>query len=88
MDRGRKAGANAEEGRFTDKKISLRKGDLPPLQQGLSAVQCGFARHTSPLKATINHYSVDAVWTLSVLTPPRNGFSVIASCKYSGAKCA
>ncbi len=27
MSGGRKAGANAEEGRFTDKKISLRKGD-------------------------------------------------------------
>lgn len=60
------------------KKISLRKGDLTPLQQGLSTVQCGFARHTRPLKATIKHYIVDTVWTLAT-TPPRSGFSVIAS---------
>ncbi|VDZ89830.1 Uncharacterised protein [Lelliottia amnigena] len=45
-------------------KISLRKGVYTPLQQGLSAVQCGFARHTRPLKTTINHSSVDTVWTL------------------------
>lgn len=45
-------------------KISLRKGVFIPLHQGLSAVQCGFARHARPLKATTNHPSVDIVWTL------------------------
>ncbi|EAU0218245.1 hypothetical protein FRN05_05695 [Salmonella enterica subsp. enterica] len=69
-------------------KISLRKGDCSPLQQGLSAVQCGFARHTRPLKAIISYPTVDTVWTFWASVPPRNGLSETASCKYSGAKCA
>ncbi|ARR34646.1 TPA: hypothetical protein GE363_07050 [Escherichia coli] len=46
------------------KKISPCKGVYIPLQQGLSAVQCGFARHARPLKAIINYPTVDTVWTL------------------------
>ncbi|EBW9332039.1 hypothetical protein B1Q90_19770 [Salmonella enterica subsp. enterica serovar Arechavaleta] len=48
-------------------KISLRKGDLPPLRGGLPAVECGFAPHTRPLKATNYHSSVVTVWTLPSL---------------------
>ncbi|EBL5973724.1 hypothetical protein ZS64_10585 [Salmonella enterica subsp. enterica serovar Montevideo] len=69
-------------------KISLRKGVYIPLQQGLSAVQCGFARHARPLKATINYSGVDIVWTLVTSVPPLSGLSETASCKYSGEKCA
>ncbi|EDW2791994.1 hypothetical protein GSO30_000991 [Salmonella enterica] len=69
-------------------KISLRKGVFIPLQQGLSAVQCGFARHTRPLKAITNYSTVDTVWTLWASALPLNGLSETASCKYSGAKCA
>ncbi len=45
------------------KKISLRKGDYTTLQQALPTVQCGLARLTSPLKATIKHYIVDTKTT-------------------------
>ncbi|EFB2452371.1 hypothetical protein FHQ75_11885 [Escherichia coli] len=46
------------------KKISPCKGVYIPLQQGLSTVQCGFARHARPLKAIINYPTVDTMWTL------------------------
>ncbi|EAA4542017.1 hypothetical protein DLG28_14625 [Salmonella enterica] len=69
-------------------KISLRKGLYDPFRYWLSTVQCGFARHTRPLKAIFSYPSVDTVWTLGTSRPPLNGLSEIASCKYSGAKCA
>lgn len=58
-------------------KISLRKGDLPPLRGGLPAVECGFAPHTRPLKATNYHSSVVTVWTL-----PSLQFHVVDSAKW------
>ncbi|WP_242426060.1 cation diffusion facilitator family transporter, partial [Yersinia pestis] len=41
----------------------LHKGFFAPCQYWLSTVQCGFARHTRPLKAIFSYPSVDTVWT-------------------------
>lgn len=72
---------------ITDKKSPIG-GVSYPLIHRLSVVECGLGHHSRPLKATINHPSVDTVWTLSGFALPFNGLSDIASCKYSGAKCA